>query len=215
MSRTALLLGASGVIGGHVLQTLLNDPTYAHVTVLVRRAPANIHPKLKAVTVDFEQLDSHAAEFGVDDVFCCLGSTIRKAGSRAAFERVDHHYIVESARLAKQAGVRQFLLISAVGASAKASAFYSRVKGHTEDDVTALAFPTLHILRPSLLLGERAEHRAGEEWAKRLAPAFAAICVGPLAKYRPVEAGDVAARMVALAKQSANTAIGTQFHYFE
>lgn len=214
MTHTALLLGSSGAIGSRLLPLLLASPRYERVTVVVRRAPNFTHPRLHVVTVDFEQLDTVAGSFAVDDVYCCLGTTIRTAGSRAAFERVDHHYIVHSARLARAAGANQFLLVSAVGADPRASAFYSRVKGRTEADVTAIDFPTLHIVRPSLLLGEREERRSGEEWAKRFAPAFGTLCFGPLAKYRPVHVQDVAARMVTLATQT-SAPQGRLVHYFE
>ncbi|MGH8529732.1 MAG: NAD(P)H-binding protein [Nevskiales bacterium] len=200
MARTALLAGATGAVGGFVLQRLLADPDYKSVTALVRRAPAQKNPKLRVQQTDFDLLDAQHALFAVDDVFCCLGTTLRSAGSKAAFERVDYHYVVKCAELAAQAGARQFLLISAIGASAKASAFYSQVKGRAEEAVKQQKIPGIHILQPSLLLGPRAESRPGEHLAKMLAPALSLITRGPLAKYRPIQAEEVARRMVDYAK---------------
>lgn len=199
-TRSALLVGATGVVGGFVLNQLLADSAYGAVTVLTRKALPQAHPKLQQVQVDFERLDEQQPCFAVDDVFCCLGTTMRTAGSKAAFRKVDFDYVVKTAELAAKAGARQFLLVSAVGASARAAAFYSRVKGEAEDTIRALNLPAAHFLRPSLLLGPRAEKRPGETAAKLFAPLLSAITVGPLAKYKPVQAEEVARRMITIAK---------------
>ncbi len=200
MPRSALLVGATGAVGGFVLQQLCADPAFQAVTVLARRQPAQNHPKLRVQQTDFDLLDAQHALFAVDDVFCCLGTTLRSAGSKAAFERVDYHYVVKCAELAAQAGARQFLLISAIGASAKSPAFYSQVKGRAEEAVKQQRIPSIHILQPSLLLGPRTESRPGEHFAKMLAPALSLITRGRLAKYRPIQAEEVARRMLAYAK---------------
>lgn len=200
MSRTALLVGATGAVGGFVLQRLLEDAAYRSVTVLARRELARRHPKLTLQLADFDLLETQHALFAVDDVFCCLGTTMRQAGSKAAFERVDYHYVVKCAELAARAGAKQFLLVSAIGASPKALAFYSQVKGRAEEAVKQQGLRTVHILQPSLLLGPRAEHRPGEQFAKLLAPALGLLTRGPLAKYRPIQAEEVARRMVEFAK---------------
>ncbi|MGH9791890.1 MAG: NAD(P)H-binding protein [Candidatus Acidiferrales bacterium] len=200
MSRSALLVGATGAVGGFVLHGLLEDRDYSAVTVLARRDLGRKHPKLKLQVADFDLLEAQHALFAVDDVFCCLGTTLRAAGSKAAFERVDYHYVVKCAELAAQAGARQFLLVSAIGASPKALAFYSQVKGRAEEAVKQQGLRSVHILQPSLLLGPREEKRPGEHIAKLLAPALSLITQGPLAKYRPIEAEEVARRMVQYAK---------------
>ncbi len=200
MSRTALLLGASGLIGGHCLDLLLADSDYAQVTVLVRKSLSRTHPKLTQQIVDFERLTEVAEAFRVQDVFCCLGTTIKTAGSQEAFRKVDFTYPVESARLAVQQGATQFLLVSSLGANAKSSVFYNRTKGEVERAVAASDLSSVQIFRPSLLLGQRAEVRSGELVAEKLSRALSFLLVGPLRKYRPIEARAVAAAMIAVAK---------------
>lgn len=201
-SSTALLLGATGLVGGHVLDLLLADPAYTRITVLGRRPVARMHPKLDQRTADFDRLrEEHAISFAVDDVFCCLGTTRAAAGSREAFRRVDHDYVAAAARAAAEHGARRYLLVSAAGASARSPIFYNRVKGKAEDAVRAQPLEGVVILRPSLLLGDRVEPRTGEEWAQRILPAMERMMVGPLRRYRPIEAATVARAMVRLAKE--------------
>lgn len=200
MSRTALLLGASGLIGGHCLELLLADSEYARVTILVRKTLSQAHPKLTQQVVDFDRLTEVAEAFRVQDVFCCLGTTIKTAGSQEAFRKVDFTYPVESARLAVQQGATQFLLVSSLGANAKSSVFYNRTKGEVERAVAASDLSSVQIFRPSLLLGQRAEVRSGELVAEKLSRALSFLLVGPLRKYRPIEARAVAAAMIAVAK---------------
>lgn len=199
---TALLLGATGLVGGHVLDLLLADPAYRRVTVLGRRPLARMDSKLDQRTADFDRLGDHAISFAVDDVFCCLGTTIAQAGSQQAFRRVDHDYVVDAARLAAEHGARRFLLVTAAGANAGSRIFYNRVKGEAEDAVRALPLESVVILRPSLLLGERTGERAGEKLAQRLMPAVGWMMVGPLRRYRAVEAAAVARAMVRLAREA-------------
>jgi len=200
-SRTALLLGATGLVGGHVLDELLNDGAYTRVTLLARRPVARMHSKLDQRTADFDRLREHAISFAVDDVFCCLGTTIRTAGSQQAFRRVDHDYVVDAARLAAEHGARRYLLVSAAGADAGSRIFYNRVKGEAEDAMRGLPLEAVVILRPSLLLGERAEHRSGEAFAQRVMPALDWMLVGPLRRYRSIHASTVARAMVRLGKE--------------
>lgn len=199
--REALLLGASGLVGGHCLEQLLADGAYGRVVSLGRRTLPCEHPRLEQRVVDFERLADAADAFRVRDVFCCLGTTIRAAGSQAAFRRVDHDYPLAAARLASGRGARRFLLVTALGADARSRVFYNRVKGELERDVAALPFEGVVLARPSLLLGERHEHRRGEAVAQRLAPVLAPLLVGPLRKYRPIPGRTVARAMVRLAKE--------------
>jgi uncharacterized protein YbjT (DUF2867 family) len=198
--RTALLLGATGLVGGHVLDLLLDDAAYGGVLVLGRRAVPREHPKLRQETVDFDRLRDFSGAVRAQDVFCCLGTTIRAAGSREAFRRVDLDYPRTVAEAAARNGAERFLLVSAMGADASSSVFYNRVKGEAEDAVRTLPFQEVAILRPSLLLGERAEQRPAEALAQRFAPRLSPLLRGPLRKYRPVEAATVARAMVRLAK---------------
>ena len=198
--RSALVLGATGLVGGLCLDLLLEDPAWSRVAVLARRPSGRTHPRLAEVVADFERLEAHAEAFAVDAVFCCLGTTIRKAGSQEAFLRVDHDYPVAAARLASARGARRFLLVTALGADAGSRVFYNRVKGEVERDVSALPFEGVALLRPSLILGDRAERRTAEALAQRLAPLAAPLLVGPLRKYRAIDATAVARAMVRLAK---------------
>jgi uncharacterized protein YbjT (DUF2867 family) len=210
MARTAVIAGATGLVGTALLARLAADPAYAELRVLGRRAPAQASPKIRAIATDFSDLAVHAAQLAADDVFCCLGTTIRAAGSRAAFERVDYQMVVDLARAAQKAGARRLFVVSAVGASPRAAAFYSRVKGRMEQAVGALPFEAVHLVRPSLLLGERAERRPVEQLAQALAPRLGLLLQGPLAKYRAVPADEVAAALVRLAHGAAT---GVHVHH--
>lgn len=210
-TRTALIAGATGVVGRQLLSLLLAEPRYASVHVLSRRPLAHEEAGMQVHEVNFDQLGAHAGLFDVDDVFCCLGTTLKQAGSKAAFEKVDHDYVVALARLAGAAQARRFIMISAVGANPKAMAFYSRVKGRTEADVLDAGPPTVHIVRPSLLMGEREEHRPGEALAQKLMPALNPLLGGPLRRYRGVEAQAVAQKMLTLALEGPE---GHHVHHF-
>jgi uncharacterized protein YbjT (DUF2867 family) len=198
-ARAALLLGATGLVGGHCLERLLAEERYARVVVLGRRPSGREHPKLEEHRVDFERLQEARERFAVDDVFCCLGTTIRKAGSREAFRRVDHDYPVEAARLASSQGASRYLLVSAMGADPGSRFFYNRVKGEAEEAVRAVPFQAVWVVRPSLLLGEREETRPGEKAAELVLRPLGPLMRGPLRRYRAIPARDVAAAMVRLA----------------
>jgi len=192
-SRTALVAGATGLTGKHLLEFLLADERYASVCALVRKATLQAHPKLSEHVIDFESLGKLPK---ADDAFCCLGTTIKKAGSQAAFRKVDFDYVINFAAAAKAAGAKRFLVVSALGANAKSSVFYNRVKGEMENALKAMNFESLHIFRPSFLLGERAEARVGERLGIAVFSALAPLMIGPARKIRPVEAKAVARAMV-------------------
>jgi uncharacterized protein YbjT (DUF2867 family) len=176
---------------------LLADPDYARVIVLARRAPHLSHDKLQTEIVDFEHLTSLPGP--VDDVFCCLGTTLARAGSKAAFRRVDHDYVVALAKLAQQAGAQRFLMISALGADSRSQIFYNRVKGEAERDVAAAAIDAWSF-RPSLLDGPRREFRFGERAGLAVMRILGPVLRGSLAKYRAIHADAVAAAMIRVAR---------------
>jgi uncharacterized protein YbjT (DUF2867 family) len=200
-ARTALLAGATGLVGSHCLGQLLGDSRFGRVVALVRRPLPLRDPKLEAVIVDFDRL-AEADLPRADDAFCALGTTIRRAGTREAFRRVDHDYIVDFARRAAATGVEQFVLVSALGANPRSLVFYNRVKGETERDVAALGFRAVHFLRPSFLVGERSDHRSLEHAAIAVFTALAPLMVGPVRKYRPIAAQAVARAMRAVARDA-------------
>jgi uncharacterized protein YbjT (DUF2867 family) len=161
-----LLLGATGLVGRHVLDLALADPRVTSVTAPTRR-PLPSRPRLLAPTVDFDALPQDPALWTVDAVICALGTTLKQAGSRARFHRVDHDYPLDLAKMAKAHGARIFVLNSAKGADVKSLFFYSRVKGETERDITALGFDSTVLVRPGLIDGIRTEPRPLEQWAGR------------------------------------------------
>ena len=199
--RTALVLGATGLVGGHVLDLLLVDAAWTRVLTLGRRPAARDDPRLEQRVVGFDRVEEHAEAFAVDAVFCCLGTTIRAAGSQEEFRRVDHDYPVAAARLASGRGAPHFLLVTAMGADAGSRVFYNRVKGEVERDVTALPFAGVTIARPSLILGERTGRRTAEGIAQKLAPVLNPLLIGPLRRYRAIPAASIARALVKLARQ--------------
>ncbi|MFC5450467.1 oxidoreductase [Paenibacillus aestuarii] len=200
MAKTACIAGATGLVGGELLKQALALDDYGHITVLVRKELPIRHPKLRQVVVDFERLWEYRELLGADDVFCCLGTTIKIAKTQEAFERVDRHYPLALARLAKEQGCARFLIISAMGANPQSSIFYNRVKGTLEAELRELRLPELHIFRPSLLLGDRGEFRLGERLAAALMRATAFAMAGPLRPYRAIHARTVAWAMLRAAR---------------
>jgi uncharacterized protein YbjT (DUF2867 family) len=195
MSRTAVIAGATGLVGSALLQQLLASARYSQVIALARRPLAITHPKLRGVHSTLEDFDTLAEPLTADDAFCCLGTTTAKAG-KVGLERVDYHMVVDFARAAHAAGARRFAVVSSIGASARSPAHYSRVKARMEQAVAEIGFDGVDILRPSLLLGARSDSRPAEDLAQRLAPLLAPLFVGPLKPYRPVAAAEVARVMI-------------------
>lgn len=200
--RTALLVGATGLTGGHCLDRLLNDDAYEKITVLTRRSLPQTHHKLEQHVVDFDNLNASAPMLRAHDVFCCLGTTIKTAGSKDAFRKVDLDYPSELARIASTNGSEQFLVISAVESNPRSRLFYGRVKGEMEQAVSALPFKGVYIFRPSLLVGERGEVRWAEALGIKLFTALPFLLSGPLKKLRPIEARAVASAMITVAKSA-------------
>jgi uncharacterized protein YbjT (DUF2867 family) len=195
LPKSVLLLGATGLVGSHCLRLLASDPAFSRVVVLTRRAlpVEQASRSVEPHVVDFDNLAGHPELFRVDQILCALGTTIRQAGSQARFRAVDYEYPLQAARLGLAEGASHYLLVSSIGANARSRAFYTRVKGELESALLALPYRSVTIVRPSLLLGPRAEHRLGEQVAKRLA------FLTPR-KYKPVHAHAVAATLVGAAR---------------
>lgn len=201
MTRTAVIAGHTGLVGRHLLDLLLADARYTRIIAIGRRAPGRMDPRLEVITSDMGALTQLSGRLAADDAFCCLGTTIKAAGSKAAFERVDFHMVVDFARATRGAGARRFFAVSSLSADPRSPIYYSRVKGRAEQALREVGFDALHVVRPSLLLGERAEHRAGEALAQRVAPLIGPFMRGSLAKYRPIEARAVAQSLIALSRR--------------
>jgi len=202
VSRTALLAGATGLVGSHVLELLLADARWSRVVTVGRRTTSQKHEKLEQRVLDLGELEIASDLPHADDVFCCLGTTIKQAGSQPAFRLVDHDFVVGLARAGLRAGATQFLLVSAIGADPESRVFYSRVKGETEATIPKLPYRAIQIFRPSLLLGERPEFRLGERIAMLGAPVMPALLFGRLRRYRPIQAATVARAMVTIAREA-------------
>ncbi|CAG4999231.1 hypothetical protein DYBT9275_02183 [Dyadobacter sp. CECT 9275] len=206
-TKTALLVGATGLIGGQLLTKLLHSPYYSKVIVLVRKPTQIRNTKLAEVIFDFDKPD--ASKVIADDIFCCLGTTIKKAGSQEAFRKVDMEYPVEIAKLGLKNGAEKFLIVTAMGADPNSSIFYNKVKGETEKQLSVLGYSTLHIFRPSLLLGDRTETRMGEKIGEVVSKIFKPLMLGALKKYRAIDSSKVANAMLSLAR---NTEKGIFIH---
>ncbi|ANE45651.1 oxidoreductase [Paenibacillus swuensis] len=205
--KTALIAGASGLIGNELLHILLRDDTYARVVAVGRSKLAVEHPKLVQHQVDFDRLQDAESWLEADDVYCCLGTTIKKAGSQEAMRRIDVEYPLALAKLARIRGAQTLAVVSSIGADPAASSFYLRMKGELEEGLKALAYDALHIFQPSLLLGNRAEFRLGEKAAEILAKPLSAVLFGSMRKYRPIHARVVAAAMFRASQQPAQGAV--------
>lgn len=194
MSRTAVIAGASGLVGGHLLQKLLADDTWDRVVSIGRRELDLEHPKLEQVLVPFPAIGEIPV---ADDVFCCLGTTMKKAGGRNAFKVIDHDAVIQVAGSAFRNGASQFLHVTAMGASPRSKIFYNKVKGDAEYFVKATGLPTTVAFRPSMLDGERDEHRLGERVGLAVMRPLAPV----LGRFRPTPAEDVAEAMIVEAKR--------------
>lgn len=179
-----LLLGATGLVGSHVLEQALADPQVTAVTAPVRR-PLAPRPGLSAPVIDFEALPQDPSLWTADAVICALGTTLKVAGSRERFHRVDHDYPLETARLAKAHGARTFVLNSAMGADITSLFFYSRVKGETERDIVALGFERTVLVRPGLIDGPRTEPRPMEQMARRILSVLRPVLPASMRANRP------------------------------
>ncbi len=194
--RTALIAGASGLVGVALVDLLLASETFESVHTLVRKRGGNEDARLFEHVIRFDELDKLRLGEVITDAFCCLGTTMRAAGSKDAFAAVDRDYVSRFAALARRSGCDRFAVISAVGASRGSAFFYSRVKGQMEEDLRKIGFRKLAIIRPSLLLGQRREFRLGEAVSAPFAVALRPVLSGGLRKYRPVSAADVASSML-------------------
>ncbi len=196
--KTALLIGASGLIGKLLLTKMLERTFYSSVTILVRKPIGINHPKLIEMVVNFDALDEKLII--ADDIFCCLGSTIKQAGSKENFYKVDFTYVIETAKAGIKNNAKQFLFVSSMGANAKSMMFYNRVKGETEEALTALGYSSLLIFRPSLLEGKRdSAERLGEKTASFLMNLFSFAIPK---KNKIIYGGKVAQAMMEMAQEN-------------
>ncbi|ARU56270.1 nucleoside-diphosphate-sugar epimerase [Oleiphilus messinensis] len=208
--RTALVLGSTGLVGSELIRGVLASGLYDRVITYGRRKPAIAHSKLQSILGNLEEFAQKTDALSFDDVYCCLGSTIKKAGSEDAFRHVDFDWPVQIASLLCEKGLRHFVIISALGANADSALFYPRIKGETEDALKRLPIPYLTILRPSLLVGDRKETRFMEGVSAKLMGIVKPVLIGRLTNLLPVSAEKVAEAMVQAGRECASESRNAQ-----
>jgi uncharacterized protein YbjT (DUF2867 family) len=201
--KTAVILGATGMIGNLLTQQLLGDDSFRTVRILVRRPVELIHPKLEVKLVDFDSTNDVKEKLGTGDViFSCMGTTQANVkGNKALYRKIDHAIPVMVARLGKEAGFRSFMLVSSVGANADSSTFYIKLKGEVEKDISGIGFATTGIFRPSMLLGKRKEKRTLERVLQPVSKLWSLFLFGGWSKFKSIEGSDVAKAAIEAAKE--------------
>jgi uncharacterized protein YbjT (DUF2867 family) len=205
MANKAIIAGSTGLIGSKLLQILLREPFYDEVLILVRKKIDLQHQKLTQLVVDFDQLDTYAHAINGHALFSCLGSTNAKTPDKVIYRRIDHDYPVQLGQLALQNGIKQYHLVSSIGANAASSMFYPKTKGETEADLQQLGLPGLYIYRPSMLIGDRQEKRAMEKTVTIIFKLIDPLLFGSWKKYRSIKGETVA---MAMYKQSTTNNTG-------
>lgn len=200
--KTALIIGSTGLIGSQLLNLLLESKDYNKVITFVKRDSGKQHPKLSQHIIDFDQLESYQELIVGDDFFCTIGTTIKKAGTKEAFKKVDFEYPQQFAAFAEQNKVKNFLLISSLGADETSGNFYLKTKGEIENILKNSDFESVSILRPSLLLGNRQEFRLGERVAGIFMRTLSFLFFGKLKKYKPIESETVAKALLTIAQKN-------------
>lgn len=200
--KSAILFGASGLIGSILLQELLDNQSYDKVTIVVRRPLPIQHPKLTTLIGDYHSLSGLKDQIHADEVFITLGTTKKRTPDQTEYYRIDHDYPVLAASIAKANGARSVLLVSAVGANPNSNIFYIRTKGKVEEDIIALGFKHTYIFQPSMLMGDRKEHRPLEKFLIGAFSAINPLLIGSLKKYRGIQDKDLAKAMIAAASDA-------------
>lgn len=211
-TQTAVILGATGMVGGLLLQKLLQNDQFSAIRILVRKPFGFRHPKLEVKQVQFDDAESFNEGIGkADSIFCCVGTTQKKVkNDKTAYRKVDYDIPVTAAQIAAKNGFKKYLLVSAIGANPNSANFYLQLKGSVEEDISPLPFESIHIFRPSLLMGNRNEKRTGENIAQVVMPLISWAMIGPLRKYRPITGEKVAKAMMLAALSPA-----TGLHYYQ
>lgn len=199
--KTALIIGSTGLVGSHLLRLLLDSNDYERVITFTKRDTGIKHPKLTQY-IDFDKPETYKDLVQGDDFFCTIGTTIKKAGSKDAFKKVDFEYPRQFATFAQQNKAKHFLIISSLGADVNSGNFYLRTKGEIQDFLKGCSFESVSILQPSLLLGHRNEFRLGEKVGAFFMKTFSFLFLGKLKKYKPIESTAVAKALLKIAQRN-------------
>jgi len=206
---TSIIVGSTGLVGGNVIKVLSNKKQRA--VALTRRSIPNLPPNITEMIIDFDAFEKNGSLPSCNNVFICLGTTIKTAGSKENFRKVDIDYCLSIARKAKESGAETLSLISSIGANSSSKNFYLRTKGELEESIQRLGFSTVNIFRPSFLVGERSEKRLAEKIAINLAKIMDLFLIGTASKYRSVKAESLAKTMVLKADNKS----GVNYFYFD
>lgn len=204
IKKHAVIFGASGLIGSLLLQELIRDNRYEKITIFLRKTMSTRHLKVKEIIIDMHNSKQIGELLGGDEIFCCLGTTIKKAGTQEAFRKVDFELPVMIGELAKLKNIENLMVVSSLGADAKSGNFYLKTKGEMENALLKMKFKNLKIFRPSMLLGSRSESRPMETIGKALMKSLGFLFVGGLKKYKAIEAKTVAQAMILAANSPSN-----------
>lgn len=199
--KTAIVLGATGLTGSLLLKKLLGDSRYQKIILFSRHSADIVDEKIEEHLIDMFQLEDYEKDFKADQVFCCVGTTRDKTPDKETYRKVDHGIPVTAAALSKKNNIKNFVVISAMGANPGSTIFYNRIKGEMERDVMAQSLENLYILRPSLIQGERKEERKMENVAKKVMKVVDPLLKGPMDKYRSIKSETIATAMVVLANE--------------
>ena len=207
--KTALLFGSSGLIGGHLLNQLIQNNNYSKIKIFVRSEPEINDPKVEIIKIDFNNLENHNEDIKGDDCFFCIGTTKQNSPDKNEYQRVELEIPKEIAQIAKSNLVNSFIFVSALYANSKSSGNYVRFKGLVEEELRRLNFTKLALMRPSFLMGDRKEKRVGEKIGIFVFKLLSPLLLGPLKKMRPIHSETVAKAMVAVVQSD------TQQNIFE
>jgi uncharacterized protein YbjT (DUF2867 family) len=197
-NKTALIFGSTGLIGNLLLEQLILSDLYKEIKIFTRQSAGISYPGVQELTVDFSAPASFLKQISGDDLYICLGTTIKKAGSVSSMEEIDRNLPVRLAAAAFANGVKRIAVVSSLGANPGSSNYYLRIKGEMEQEILKIDFENKAIVRPSILLGERKEKRRGELMGKVIIKSFKPLLIGKIKKYRGIHAKDVAKAMIAL-----------------
>ncbi|MDC1002900.1 NAD(P)H-binding protein [Candidatus Pelagibacter sp.] len=200
--KTALLFGASGLVGSHLLNQLIKDTNYSKIKLFVRSVTEIIDPKVEIIKIDFNNLQNHKEDFKGDDCFFCIGTTKKNSSDKDEYRRVELDIPKEIAKIAKLNLVNSFIFVSAIYANPNSSGDYVRFKGLVEEELKRLNFLKLALMRPSFLMGDRKEKRVGEKIGIFVFKLLSPLLLGPLKKMRPINAETVAKAMIRAANEN-------------